>query len=161
MRPVADFTLAALACAAALALAPPPPANAQAPQAGAQLVSGDQAGDAQADAAPDKPGTADGMTLMERGAEQFLDGLAQQMAPALEGLQDRFAEIGPQLRTFLQEMGPALARLLDKVDDITLYHPPEMLPNGDIILRRKQSAPEMPAPPASEPEIGPGGEVEI
>ena len=34
-----------------------------------------------------------------------------------------------------------------KIDDIRNYHPPEVLPNGDIIIRRKTPA-ELAAPPA-------------
>ena len=34
-------------------------------------------------------------------------------------------------------MGPAMVELLGKIDDLSAYHPPEMLPNGDIIIRRK------------------------
>ena len=34
-------------------------------------------------------------------------------------------------------MGPALIELMAKIDDITAYYPPEILPNGDIIMRRK------------------------
>ena len=52
-----------------------------------------------------------------------------------------------------------LPKVLKKVDDLTLYHPPEMLPNGDIIMRRKQPAP--PQPPQSIPQPGPEGEVEL
>ena len=34
-------------------------------------------------------------------------------------------------------MGPALETLLEAVEDFSAYHPPEVLPNGDIILRKK------------------------
>ena len=51
----------------------------------------------------------------------------------------------------MAKMGPALQDLLAKMDDIRNYEPPEMLPNGDIILRRKLAAP--PKPPVAGPEI--------
>jgi len=38
------------------------------------------------------------------------------------------------------EMGPALADILGQIEDISNYHPPEMLPNGDIIIRKKTPA---------------------
>lgn len=41
------------------------------------------------------------------------------------------------LRGLVDEMEPALRELQGLVDDLGAYHPPEMLPNGDIILRRK------------------------
>lgn len=45
------------------------------------------------------------------------------------------------LRLFMQglmkEMEPALDDLSELLDNLDAYHPPEMLPNGDIIIRRK------------------------
>lgn len=75
----------------------------------------------------------DGLSLMERGAQMFLEGILKEVEPAIDGLE----RLGPQLRSFAEEMGPALGAFLDKVDDWSMYHPPEILPNGDIILRRK------------------------
>lgn len=92
----------------------------------------------------------DGLSLMERGAELLLEGLMREMEPAMDDLQGLFEEMEPALRTFVDEMGPALAELLGKIDDISAYHPPEMLPNGDIIIRRK-------SPLETEDE----GEIEI
>ncbi len=88
----------------------------------------------------------EGFSLMEEGARLFFRGIMQEMEPALEDLQDLTEEMEPALRQFAQEMGPALRDLMGKVDDITMYHPPELLPNGDIILRRKQ-----PLPPETDP----------
>ncbi|MEM6596210.1 MAG: hypothetical protein AAF672_15590 [Pseudomonadota bacterium] len=80
---------------------------------------------------------ADAPSLLERGAEMMLEGLLQEIEPRLDDLQGLMAEIQPQFRSFLEEMGPALTDLLARVEDFTVYHPPEMLPNGDIIIRRK------------------------
>ncbi len=85
-----------------------------------------------------------GMTLMERGAQMFLDGLLREMEPALEG----FENLGPALRGFADEMGPALAEILGKVEDWSSYHPPEILPNGDIIIRKKDPSEAPVAPEA-------------
>ena len=41
------------------------------------------------------------------------------------------------LRGLMSEMEPALRELRDALSDINAYHPPEVLPNGDIIIRRK------------------------
>lgn len=86
--------------------------------------------------------SGEGMSLMERGARLLMEGLMKEMEPALEGLE----ELGPTFRSFAQEMGPALAEILKEVEDWSAYHPPERLPNGDIIIRRKtpDKAPEPP-----------------
>ena len=81
----------------------------------------------------------DGPSLMQRGAQMFLEGILKEMEPALDGLED----FGPKIRSFAQEMGPVLGDLLEQVEDWSAYHPPEILPNGDIIMRRK--IPEIPA----------------
>ncbi len=94
----------------------------------------------------------DGFSLMEEGAKLFFRGIIEEMEPALDDLRGMAEEMQPAFRRFVQEMGPALADLMDKVDDWTVYHPPEILPNGDIILRRKT-----PQERADEPQ----GEVEL
>ncbi len=74
-----------------------------------------------------------GLSRMERGAQLFMEGILKELEPALEGLEG----FGPQMRSFLEEMGPALGALMEQVQDWSAYHPPEILPNGDIIMRRK------------------------
>lgn len=74
--------------------------------------------------------TSEPPSLMERGLELFLEGLVQEIEPALEGMQD-----------FVAQMGPALGDILDQVEDWSVYAPPEILPNGDIIIRRKKDPP--------------------
>lgn len=83
------------------------------------------------------PQSGDGLSLMERGARDFFDGMMREMAPALEDLSELGDQVGPSLRSFAQEMGPALADILEQVEDWSKYETPEMLPNGDIIIRRK------------------------
>lgn len=41
------------------------------------------------------------------------------------------------LRGLMGEMEPAMRELREAIDDLNAYHPPEVLPNGDIIIRRK------------------------
>ncbi|MGD9864891.1 MAG: hypothetical protein AB7S99_16950 [Pseudodonghicola sp.] len=89
---------------------------------------------------------------MEQGLELFMDGLKQEMAPAMDNLRDMAAQFGPSMRSFLQEMGPALAGMMEEVKDWTRYYPPEMLPNGDIIIRRR---PEPEVTPETAPDTGP------
>ncbi|WP_372884250.1 hypothetical protein [Shimia sp.] len=82
-----------------------------------------------------------GLSLMEQGVQLFFRGLQKEMEPALEELGALTDELGPALRSFADEMGPALGQLLQEVEDWSAYHPPEILPNGDIILRRKADRP--------------------
>lgn len=94
----------------------------------------------------------EGFSLMEEGAKLFFRGIIQEMEPAMDDLRGLAEEMQPALREFVDEMGPALAELLGKIDDLSAYHPPEMMPNGDIILRRKT-----PLEQAEEPQ----GEIEL
>ncbi|MDA7427851.1 hypothetical protein PGB28_05220 [Primorskyibacter aestuariivivens] len=92
-----------------------------------------------------------GTSLMEEGAKLFFKGLMSEMEPALRELEGLADEMEPALRSFAEEMGPALRGLVDKVEDWSAYHPPEILPNGDIIMRRKEPMPSE-EPPVTEPE---------
>ncbi|WP_366140296.1 hypothetical protein [uncultured Roseobacter sp.] len=77
--------------------------------------------------------------MMERGAQQFLEGLLLEMEPALDSM-----------RGFMDQMGPALADLMGQIEDWSVYEAPEILPNGDIIIRRK---PEKEPEPELQPQI--------
>lgn len=95
-------------------------------------------------------------SLMERGLEMFLDGLQEGLGPSLTELQELMDQFGPSVRGFLQEMGPALADIAKEVQDWSVYELPEILPNGDIIIRRKPAQPEAPI------ETSPGdGQIDI
>jgi len=95
----------------------------------------------------------DGLSLMERGAQLFLEGIMREMEPALDDLQGFAEDMEPALRGFMQEMGPAFAELLGQIEDLSAYHPPEILPNGDIILRKKT--------PQEILDDTPNGEIDI
>lgn len=79
---------------------------------------------------------------MERGAQLFFEGLMQEMAPALDELTELMEEAGPALQEFITQMGPKLKTVLEDVEDWSDYSAPEVLPNGDIIIRRKPDAPQ-------------------
>lgn len=42
------------------------------------------------------------------------------------------------LRGLAEEIDPVLRELEDRIGDLSAYHPPEILPNGDILIRRKE-----------------------
>ncbi|MEM6372564.1 MAG: hypothetical protein AAF727_07270 [Pseudomonadota bacterium] len=100
-------------------------------------------------------GADGGLSLMERGAQMLLDGLMREMEPALDELQGLADELGPALRDFGAQMGPAMRDLLTEVEDWSVYEPPVMLENGDIIIRRK------PTPPDTAPNDAPGDQIDI
>lgn len=78
-----------------------------------------------------------GTTLMERGARLFLEGIMREVEPAMKDLKGLGESLQPAMRDFMLEMGPALGEILEKIEDFSSYHPPEILPNGDIIMRKK------------------------
>ncbi|SLN31044.1 hypothetical protein ROJ8625_01403 [Roseivivax jejudonensis] len=91
-----------------------------------------------------EPGSEeDGLSLMERGAELFFRGVIDEMQPALRELRALAEDLGPELRDFVSAMGPALRDLLEEVEDWSAYEAPEILDNGDIIIRRKPDAPPL------------------
>ncbi|MDF1669836.1 MAG: hypothetical protein P1U83_09490 [Roseovarius sp.] len=95
----------------------------------------------------------EGFSLMERGAQLFFEGIRREMEPALDDLMALADDMEPVLRDFVSEMGPAFVELLSQIEDLSAYHPPEILPNGDIILRKKTPE-EMPDEPIE-------GEIDI
>nr|WP_321510655.1 hypothetical protein [uncultured Celeribacter sp.] len=56
------------------------------------------------------------------------------------------------MEQFFQDMEPALEELEGFVDDLSLYEAPVILPNGDILIRRKPEGPR--AAPNPMPEDG-------
>ncbi len=99
----------------------------------------------------------EGKSLMEQGAELFFDGLRQELDPALRELSELSDEFGPAMRDFAVEMGPKLRGLMENVEDWSAYQAPEILPNGDIIMRRKPDhplvKPDTPTEPAPQIEL--------
>ena len=77
----------------------------------------------------------DGRGLMERGVEMMMRGLLEEMAPAIE------------------DLGTTMGALEGVIGRMSEYEAPEVLPNGDILIRRRQPI---------DPLVGPGdGEVEL
>lgn len=68
----------------------------------------------------------EGWGLLSEGSRLILEGLADEMRPVMD-----------------EHVLPFLAELSDLMDDVSLYELPERLPNGDIIIRRREPlAPE-------------------
>ena len=91
--------------------------------------------------AQDDSEMSEGLGLLEEGTKLLLRGLMNEMGPAMEEMSD--------------EMRNALGNL-------SAFHAPEILPNGDILIRRKvplQVEPEL--DPETGPEIGEDGAVEL
>ena len=93
---------------------------------------------------------ADGIDLLSEGTQLLLRGLMGEIEPTLR----EFSETGPMLRDLLGEFGPAMDELKGVIGDLNRYHAPEILPNGDIIIRRKTPA-ELAQP------LKPGEDIEI
>lgn len=96
----------------------------------------------------------EGRSLMQEGARMFWEGIRREMGPALDTLRGQAEEMEPALRDFVEDMAPALRDLMDKAGDLSAYHAPEVLPNGDIILRRK-------TPEGDEDAPAPENDIEI
>lgn len=94
-------------------------------------------------AAQDAPsGDVDeGFSLLQEGAKLLFRGLMDDMEPALD-------DMGRALR----DLEPGLRDLMALVGDLGNYHPPERLPNGDILIRRKTPT-EIDAPGPGEIDL--------
>ena len=93
---------------------------------------------------PDAP-AGDGSPL-----DELFGNLLRQAEPHLEGL-------ARDMGGLFNEYAPAFDELTRLMDDISNYElPPQRLPNGDILIRRKSDAP--PPPPLTElPNLMPRG----
>lgn len=91
-------------------------------------------------AAPASAQDAEPDSLMERGLRLFMDGLMEEMEPALRDLEGIARNAAPLLEELQKELG-------DTLSELDAYHPPEFLPNGDILIRRKEPLdPDLPMP---------------
>ena len=85
-------------------------------------------------------------------AAVFLSLLAVPAAAEEDGLREGFSLLQEgtrmMLRGLMAELEPGLRELQDRIGDLSAYHPPEILPNGDILIRRKD-----PLEPGEEIEL--------
>ena len=79
----------------------------------------------------------------------------EEQAPALPETLEEFADsMRKLLEGFADDVAPLMEDLASRLEGLQSYHPPEMLPNGDIIIRRKTPSEQTP-----EPEPAPPGEA--
>lgn len=72
--------------------------------------------------------------------------------PKEDDLQE-WGEFGSEMMDgLLGKIAPMVEQLRQLVDDINAYEAPEILPNGDIIIRRKEDAP--PPEQFDDPDAG-------
>ena len=73
--------------------------------------------------------------------DQMLRGFMREAEPQMRELERGFEALEPEIQRFL-----------DRMQGLAQYHPPEVLPNGDILIRRRQ-AEEVPedVPPGESP----------
>lgn len=98
-------------------------------------------------AVPPDPAPGDieeGKGLLRDGARLLFRGLMGQMDPALRDFGATVGELEPMLRDLAAMMG-----------DLNLYQAPVILPNGDILIRRKPDA------PPAVPDVPRSGEIDI
>lgn len=90
-----------------------------------------------------------------QGLDRLLENFRRDLDPLLR---DFAEEVEPQLRGLVTEMGPLLATLAELIGDIENYHAPEKLPNGDIVIRRKDPSEMLPGP---DVEPAPEGQIDL
>lgn len=86
----------------------------------------------------DPPPADDGLFAL---LEQMLRSFITEVEPQLRDLQDGLTDLEPEMQRFM-----------DRMRDMTQFHAPEVLPNGDILIRRRQPEETAPEPaPAPDP----------
>lgn len=90
---------------------------------------------------PGEPEVPDIGETLDGSLDTIFDNLFRRAEPHLQGL-------AQELHGTFSELAPAFRELGGLIDDIGNYEPPERLPNGDILIRRRADAP--PPPPLEE-----------
>ncbi|WP_299364424.1 hypothetical protein [uncultured Paracoccus sp.] len=99
---------------------------------------------------PTEPEAPDIDETLDGSLDTIFDNLFRRAEPHLQGL-------AQELQGTFGELAPAFRELGGLIDDIGNYEPPERLPNGDILIRRRADAP--PPPPLEElPNLLPRGD---
>lgn len=72
--------------------------------------------------------------------ERMLRGFMTEVEPQMRELERGFEALEPELQGFLE-----------RLRGMTQYHPPEVLPNGDILIRRRDAEEQTPDAPDQAP----------
>ena len=86
---------------------------------------------------------------LAQSGESLPDALLDELEREAEGLTEEALKAIDMLLPMIEGVMDRLPLLIDSLPQ---YHPPELLPNGDIIIRRKRSG--FPKPPKPEPPEG-------
>lgn len=105
---------------------------------------------------PAPKGEGEGFSLMEEGAKLVLRGFMSEMQPTFDEMEKALTDVGPKLEVLSDEVAPKFRQLMALIDDVKNYEGPVMLPNGDILIRRKT-----PVAPQSDSVPGPNGEIDL
>lgn len=73
------------------------------------------------------------------------------LAPLAENFRELFEGLA-------EDMMPLMEQLSEKMSDLNAYEAPEILPNGDIIIRRKPKTEDL---PDKEPKVNPDGSIDL
>jgi len=92
---------------------------------------------------PEEPpeDTAPLLPFLEEFGQDMMRQFQEEIAPDLERMMEK---MGPEMERLMAEMLPRLQELGETLGGLTMYELPEILPNGDIIIRRRQDAPPLP-----------------
>lgn len=82
-------------------------------------------------------------------APVMADNKSDPILPTPEEMERLGRIAGEWMQNFADKVAPMMERLQELIDDIDAYEAPEVLPNGDIIIRRKT-----PRDPPDESEEG-------
>ena len=82
-------------------------------------------------------------------------GAGPEDRPLSEQLDEVFRDLMEQMKPALDELLETL-EVLEGIDSIEHYERPEILPNGDIIIRRREDAPPFPHDDGEDPAAEPG-----
>ena len=75
--------------------------------------------------------------------------------PLSQELDEAFRDLIEQMKPALDELVKTL-EVLEGIDNIEHYQRPEILPNGDIIIRRRGDAPPLPRDEGEDESAEPG-----
>ena len=88
------------------------------------------------DAPPAEPDSFErGLEQLGEGARLLWEGFRNEADPALR---DLMAEMGPAWSALRAEIDPLMEDLGERVGSLNAYERPVMLPNGDILIRRRE-----------------------